>query len=82
VPGLGIFFRHTTFNHTRSELVILVRPSVQAAERDDTNSPLPTDRPPLSFEDQRTKPEPQVMTRPRFPLHRHGTPDPGDKAAP
>jgi len=66
VPGLGVLFRRTSFNHTRSELVILVRPHVQPAGRDDSEARLPTDRGPLTRDEVRTKPSDHVVTRPRI----------------
>ena len=84
VPGLGVLFRRTSFNHTRSELVILVRPHVQPSTRDDSDARLPTDRGPLTREEVRTKAAPNVVTRPRFigPGHEHEGTAPEPQGAP
>jgi Flp pilus assembly secretin CpaC len=65
IPFLGALFRRTSFNRTKSELVILVQPKV-ARDRDDTNLPLPTARGPFTRGEVRTKPDPHVVTRPRL----------------
>lgn len=65
LPYLGALFRSTSFDHTRSELVVLVRPRVVTEQEPELTS-LPTDRPPLSREEVRTKPDPHEVTRPRL----------------
>jgi Flp pilus assembly secretin CpaC len=70
VPFLGAFFRRTSFNRTKSELLVLVQPRV-ARERDDTGVALPTARGPLTRGEVRTKPEVHEVSRPRL-LGKHG----------
>jgi pilus assembly protein CpaC len=66
IPYLGALFRRTSFNHTRSELMILVQPRVVTADRNDATVPLPTGGPPLTRRNVRTKPTPNPVTRPRL----------------
>src|SRR6185295_5431350 len=48
IPYLGVLFRRTHFEHTKSDLLILVQPKVARGDRDDTTRPLPTDRGPFT----------------------------------
>ncbi len=66
IPYLGALFRRTSFNHTRSELMILVQPRVVESNRSDVSVPLPTGRAPLTRSEVRTKPTPNPVTRPRL----------------
>jgi len=66
VPYLGALFRRTHFEHTKSDLLILVQPKVATAERDDGTRRLPTARGPFTRGEVRTKPTPNPVTRPRF----------------
>jgi pilus assembly protein CpaC len=66
VPYLGFFFRATSFEHTRSELLILVQPRVISGDEDVTERPLPTDRPPLGRSETRTQQSPNEVGRPRL----------------
>ena len=66
LPYLGALFRRTTFERTKNELLIVVRPRVVRNPSDVTPTSLPTDRPPLSRSEVRTKDEPQKVTRPRL----------------
>jgi pilus assembly protein CpaC len=64
IPYLGALFRRTSFNRTRSELLILVQPKVV---REEAGEPaLPTARPPLSRDEVRTRPTPNPVSRPRL----------------
>ena len=75
IPFLGALFRRTSFNHVKSELLVLVQPKV-ARDRDDTGVALPTARGPFTRREVRTKPEPHEVSRPRI-LGSHGaTPEP------
>jgi len=78
IPYLGALFRRTSFNHTRSELMILVQPRVVTADRNDASVPLPTGRGPLTRREVRTKPTPNPVTRPRLFGHAPAVPaEPG-----
>src|SRR5262249_53347025 len=66
VPYLGALFRTTSFAHQRSELMILVRPTVSSPERDDASRLLPTERGPLTRGEVRTQTNPHEVTRPRL----------------
>lgn len=62
IPVVGALFRNTSFEHKRSELLILVQPVVSAATRDDTGMPLPTDRGPLGRPEIRPRSVPDAGT--------------------
>jgi pilus assembly protein CpaC len=66
IPYLGAFFRRTRFERTRNELLILVKPRVVRTAAEVTPTRLPTDRPPLSREEVRTKSDPHEVSRPRL----------------
>ena len=66
IPLLGFFFRKTVYNVVRTETVMTVRPRVARSSEELLVKRLPTDRPPLSREEVRTKPNPYPVTRPRF----------------
>jgi pilus assembly protein CpaC len=65
LPYLGALFRTTSFEHTKSELMILVQPEVSKMGRDDGQMALPTARGPLTRAEVRTGPSPNVVSRPR-----------------
>jgi len=50
-----------------TELMIVVTPRLVAPMKPGTEVALPTDHPPLSNEDIRTKADPAEVTRPRIP---------------
>jgi pilus assembly protein CpaC len=66
LPYLGYFFRHTEFQKSRNELLILVKPRVARAGEELMPTRLPTDRPPLSRSEVRTQRNPYGVTRPRL----------------
>lgn len=66
IPYLGALFRHTSFTHTRSELMILVQPRVVRTDRNDASLPLPTARGALTRREVSTKPTPTPVSRPRL----------------
>ena len=66
IPYVGALFRRTSFEHNKSELLVVVQPRVAAPERDDTEMPLPTERGPLTRKEVRTRPSPNEVTRPRL----------------
>lgn len=71
IPYLGAFFRTTTFQRDRSELLILVQPRSVGPQRDDTGMTLPTARGPLTRDEVRTRPTPNPVTRPRLHNYRY-----------
>jgi pilus assembly protein CpaC len=69
LPYLGALFRHTRFERTRNELVIVVKPRIARSAADYAPPEhLPTDRGPLTRGEVRTQPDPHGVTRPRLPL--------------
>jgi pilus assembly protein CpaC len=68
VPYLGAFFRHTYWNHVKSELLMTVTPQIVQAIPAGAQVALPIERGQMTPEEVRTKPlsAPDV-TRPRFP---------------
>jgi pilus assembly protein CpaC len=68
VPYLGAFFRHTYWDHIRSELLMTVTPQIIQPIPAGGQVVLPTERGQMTPEEVRTKPlsAPDV-TRPRFP---------------
>lgn len=68
LPYLGAFFRHTYWNHLKSELVMTVMPQIIRPIPDGATLVLPTQTGPMTPEEVRTRPlaVPDV-TRPRFP---------------
>jgi pilus assembly protein CpaC len=77
VPLLGRAFRRTVFNSSRTELLMAVKPAVARGAGELAVKRLPTDRPPLSHEEVRTKPNPHEVTRPRIRLRPAPSPEPG-----
>jgi len=77
VPLLGRAFRRTVFNSSRTELLMAVKPAVARGAGELAVKRLPTDRPPLSHEEVRTKPNPHEVTRPRFRLRPAPPSEPG-----
>jgi len=67
IPAVGYIFRHTTYSDSVTELMIVVTPRLVTPLKPGTELALPTDRPPLSNEDIRTKADPAEVTRPRVP---------------
>lgn len=67
IPAVGYIFRQTQYSDTVTELMIVVTPHVVAPLKPGTELALPTDHPPLSYEDIRTKADPAEVTRPRVP---------------
>ena len=67
IPVVGYIFRHTTYSDSVTELMIVVTPRLVAPMRPGTEVAFPSDRPPLSNEDIRTKADPAEVTRPRVP---------------
>ncbi len=67
IPVVGYIFRHTTYSDSVTELMIVVTPRLVTPLKPGTELALPSDRPPLSNEDIRTKADPAEVTRPRVP---------------
>ena len=67
IPAVGYVFRQTQYSDDVTELMIVVTPHVVAPMKPGTELALPTDHPPLTFEDIRTKADPAEVTRPRVP---------------
>src|SRR5438309_413965 len=67
IPAVGYIFRHTVYSDSVTELMIVVTPRLVAPMRPGTEVAVPSDRPPLSNEDSRTKADPAEVTRPRVP---------------
>jgi type II secretory pathway component GspD/PulD (secretin) len=66
IPLLGMLFRKTVFNTSRTELLMAVRPIVAGEASELAVERLPTDRSPLSREEVRTQQNPYGVTRPRI----------------
>ena len=68
MPYVGAFFRHTYWEHTKSELVMTVTPQIVRSIPAGAQIALPTEQGPMTPAEVRTRPlaEPDV-TRPRFP---------------
>ena len=67
IPAIGYVFRHTTYLDDVTELMVVVTPRLVGPLKPGTQVALPSDRPPLSDEDIRTKADPAEVTRPRVP---------------
>jgi len=67
IPGAGYIFRDTSYTNEILELMVIVTPHLVAPLAPGTELALPTDRPPLTFDDVRTQPNPAEVTRPRIP---------------
>ena len=67
LPGVGMFFRKSTYTNRLTELMIVVRPSLVQPLESGEEVPLPTDRGPFTLEEIRTKPNEAETTRPRVP---------------
>jgi len=67
IPVVGYIFRHTTYSDSVTELMIVVTPRLVKPLKPGTEMALPSDRPPFSNEDIRTKADPAEVTRPRVP---------------
>jgi Flp pilus assembly secretin CpaC len=67
IPIAGYAFRDTSFTDEVTELMVVVTPHIVNPIPAGETVALPTDRPPLTMEEVRTKPEPQKAARPRFP---------------
>jgi pilus assembly protein CpaC len=68
MPYLGAFFRHTYWNHIKSELLMTVTPEIIQPIPAGAQVAMPIERGPMTAEEVRTKPlsAPDV-TRPRLP---------------
>jgi len=67
IPAIGYIFRHTLYTDDVTELLITVTPRLVAPLKPGTELAMPTDHPPLTDEDIRTKADPAEVTRPRVP---------------
>lgn len=68
VPYLGALFRHTSWNHVRSELIMTVTPRIVEPIPAGARVALPTQRGPMTRAEVRTRPLAQPnVTRPRLP---------------
>ena len=67
IPVAGYVFRHTTYTDEVKELLVVVTPHLVAPMKPGTEVALPTDHPPLTNDDIRTKADPAEATRPRVP---------------
>jgi pilus assembly protein CpaC len=77
IPLLGMAFRRTAFDSSRTELLMAVRPAVARETEELAVERLPTDRPPLSREEVRTRQNPYEVTRPRIGRRRPPQPPAG-----
>jgi Flp pilus assembly secretin CpaC len=67
LPFLGYAFRTTLYDENLIEVVVAVRPTLVRPIAPGDEIPLPTERGPLTRQDERTQPEPAKRTRPRIP---------------
>lgn len=67
IPLVGWAFRQTSYTSSRTELMVIVKPSLVHPLPPGEQFPLPTDRGPLTNEEIRPKPNPAKVTRPRIP---------------
>ncbi len=67
IPVAGYVFRHTLYTDDVTELLITVTPRLVAPLKPGTELAMPTEHPPLTYDDIRTKPDPAEVTRPRVP---------------
>ncbi len=69
IPYLGALFRHTYWQHVKSELVMTVTPEIIRPIPSGAQVALPIERGPMTREETRTRPLAQPdVTRPRLPL--------------
>lgn len=69
IPYLGALFRHTYWQHIKSELVMTVTPEIIRPIPSGAKVALPIERGPMTREETRTRPLPEPdVTRPRLPL--------------
>jgi pilus assembly protein CpaC len=67
IPALGYIFRNTSYDREKTELLIIVTPKLASPLAPGTDLALPTDRPPLQYNEIKTQPNPAEVTRPRVP---------------
>jgi pilus assembly protein CpaC len=67
IPIVGHVFRDTDYSEDVTELMVVVTPRLVAPIPAGEQIRFPTDRPPLTNEEIRTKPDPAEATRPRLP---------------
>jgi pilus assembly protein CpaC len=67
LPGLGYFFKNTTYSEQVTELMVIVTPHLIRPVSPSRHDALPTDRGPLTNEDVKTQASPAEATRPRIP---------------
>jgi len=68
IPFLGYAFRRTEYQTQIQELMVLVTPRIVEPLAPGTEVALPIDAGPMTWEEQRTKPDPATVSRPRIPL--------------
>lgn len=68
IPYLGYIFRFTRYVQDTTELMVMVRPQLVRPIGPGRDIPLPTNRGPLTYQEERTQPEEATETRPRLPL--------------
>lgn len=79
IPYLGFLFRRTQFRRNKNELLILVKPRIARTGTEFAGGELPTERPPLTRGEVRTKSDPREVSRPRvWPPLGHEAPGPRD----
>ncbi len=67
IPFVGWAFRQTSYTSSRTELMVIVKPSLVHPLPAGEQMALPTDRGPLTNEEIRPKPNRAEVTRPRIP---------------
>jgi Flp pilus assembly secretin CpaC len=67
IPAVGYIFRDTNYESQILELMVIVTPRLATPLPPGTDLALPTDRPPLTWDEMKTQYDPAEVTRPRFP---------------
>lgn len=67
IPYAGYLFRHSTYESTVTEVMVVVTPRLVRPMAPGTEVALPTDRGPLTNAEVRTQANPAEVTRPRIP---------------
>jgi pilus assembly protein CpaC len=67
LPGIGYVFRDTTYDSQILELMVIVTPHLVSPLAPGTELALPTDRPPLTYDEMKTQYNEAEVTRPRIP---------------
>ncbi len=67
LPGVGYIFRDTTYESQILEVMVIVTPHLVEPLAPGTELALPTDRPPLTYDEIKTQYNEAEVTRPRIP---------------